>query len=82
MDEFFIDLFIRKNMAEALLKRVYEYFKKAGKYLDIVWTSDDYDAQEQLSISRPMWVKMVKSWVKKCVEFIKNRMNVKLFYHT
>jgi uroporphyrinogen decarboxylase len=63
--------------------KIYEvYFEKVGKYLDVVWTSDDYGAQEQLLISKDMWVEQVKPWAKKRAQFIKDRTDAKLFHHS
>ncbi len=90
MENFLVDLYINEDMADALMSNLFDYqtkmfeayFAKTGKYLDWVWTSDDFGAQEQLLISEDMWRSKIKPWVKKRADYIKERTNAKLFHHS
>jgi len=91
MEEFFIDMVERKEMAFALSKELYEYqalmyeeyFKAVGSYLEVLWTSDDYGGQDGALISRKDFVAQVKPWQKKRFDYIRERApKAKIFHHT
>lgn len=91
MQEFFIDMVERQEMAFTLQKELYEYqalmyqkfFEAVGDYLDVLWTSDDFGGQQGSLISRQDFVEQVKPWQKKRVDYIRERApNAKIFHHT
>lgn len=91
MDQFFLDLMENEELAYAIMENLYnyqtkmyeEYFKVVGKYLDLVWISDDLGAQDNLLIGYNLTVKHVKAWEKKRIEYIKARApQAKVFLHS
>jgi uroporphyrinogen decarboxylase len=91
MDEFFIDMIQNEEMAYSLFNSLFEYeckmfeiyFKKVGKFLDIVWVSDDFGAQYGLLVKKDMMVNQVKPWQKKRIDFIRERApQAKIFLHS
>lgn len=91
MDEFFVDMMQRKEMAYTIMKSLFEYqsllyeeyFRATGDYLDIVWSSDDYGGQEGLLVSREDFIEQVKPWQKKRFDYIRERVSkAKIFHHT
>jgi uroporphyrinogen decarboxylase len=91
MADFFIDMIENKELAFAILDHLYnyqakmyeEYFRVVGKHLDVLWTSDDYGAQDGMLISRKDFIAYVKPWAKKRLDYIKERApQAKVFHHT
>jgi len=91
MDQFFIDLVQNEELAESMFKNLFNYqtklyeiyLKKVGKYLDVIWVSDDLGAQDRLLIGKDLTVKFVKPWQKKRIDFIRERApQAKIFLHS
>jgi uroporphyrinogen decarboxylase len=91
MADFFVDMIENKELAFAILDHLYnyqakmyeEYFRVVGKHLDVLWTSDDYGAQDGMLISRKDFISFVKPWAKKRLDYIKERApQAKVFHHT
>ena len=92
MDQFFMDLVENQELANTIMERLFDYqanmfetfFKKVGKYLDVVWVSDDLGAQNGLLIGYNFTVKFVKPWQKKRIDYIRQRVadKTKIFLHS
>lgn len=91
MDQFFMDLVENEELAYSIFENLFNYqakmyepyFKKVGKYLDLVWISDDLGAQDCLLIGYDLTVKHVKKWEQKRIEYIKERApQAKIFLHS
>lgn len=91
MDQFFMDMVQNEELAYSIYKNLFDYqtemyelyFKKVGRYLDIVWVSDDLGAQDGLLIGLDLTVKYVKPWQKKRIDYVRERApKAKIFLHS
>lgn len=91
MEAFFIDMARGGEMAYCQFEGLFnyqaalydEYFKAVGKYLDLVWVSDDMGGQDSLLVSKDMLVKQVKPWQAKRIEYVRERApQAKIFLHS
>ena len=90
MEQFFEDLIINRDFAEALLDRVtaihiamWDHFLDAvGQYVDIVETADDLAGQAKLLISPKMYRDLIKPRHTALNDAIHQKTRAKIFYHT
>jgi uroporphyrinogen decarboxylase len=75
MQNFFMDLAMNQQFAEALLQRV-------ADYVQVVMVSDDLGTQNGLMISPEIYRKLIKPAEKRVWEFIKTKTNAFLFLHS
>jgi len=67
MEAFMIDMIERPELADAILKRVADYFVarvervmlRLGNRIDLIWTSDDIAHQQGPFMSVPMWRELI-----------------------
>jgi len=87
---FLIDLVKNKVFAHALLQKVLEiqshqmklYLSEVGQYLDVVCVGDDFCHQEGPFMSLKLFREMVKPYLRKYFEVIKNHTQAKLHLHS
>jgi uroporphyrinogen decarboxylase len=91
MEDFFVDMARGGEMAYSQFQGLFdyqsamfeEYFRAVGKYLDLVWVSDDFGAQGGLLIGKDMLVKQVKPWQAKRIAYVRERApQAKIFLHS
>jgi uroporphyrinogen decarboxylase len=83
LDQWVMDVATRPEMAEALLKKLWDYqvpiidkyLSVVGKYVDVTWTGTDYGMQTGLLMRPEQFRKYLKPWEKKKHDFIKDRTN-------
>ena len=91
LDQWLIDVVKRPEMIEELLQKLWdyqtpiyeEYLKTVGKYTDIIFIGDDLGAQDRLQLRPQQFRELLKPWLKKRIQFIKDRAdNVKVLLHS
>ena len=90
MDRFFMDLLKNRDIAEAIIDRVYrirkiqmkEYLDAVGPYLDVVSVGDDLGMQSSPLISPDTYREVIKPYHRKYFKFIKNLTGAKLHMHS
>lgn len=90
MDKFMINMGRNPEFAQALLNKIASLCKtlmghfldEAGEYLDIVKVGDDLGTQSSLMISPKMYRTFLKPIHADFIQFIKERTNAKVFFHT
>jgi uroporphyrinogen decarboxylase len=83
LDQWSIDLIKQPEIADAIMKKLWDYhvpiyenyLKVVGKYVDIIFISDDLGMQTGLLMSPKLYRDYLKAWHKKRVDFIKERTN-------
>lgn len=88
--KFFIDLAKNKDFAHVLLNKIVEiqmqrmncYLAEVGEYLEVVCVGDDFCSQEGPFISLTCFREMIKPYLQKYYEAIKNRTRAKLHLHS
>ena len=89
-EKFFMDLAMNPVFATTLLDKVLElykemyteYFKVVGKYVQLVYVTDDIGTQNSLFMSPKMFRDLIKPRLKEFHKHIKSLADVKLMYHT
>jgi uroporphyrinogen decarboxylase len=89
-DQFFMDLVIDKEFAEALMDRILDtlkqmwsrYMAEVGPYVQIAYVTDDLGSQSSLLISPKLFREMLKPRMKELHDHIKSLADVKLMFHT
>jgi uroporphyrinogen decarboxylase len=89
-DQFFMDLVIDKEFAEALMDRILDtlkqmwsrYMEEVGPYVQIAYVTDDLGSQSSLLISPKLFREMLKPRMKELHDHIKSLADVKLMFHT
>ncbi|MDH3352314.1 MAG: hypothetical protein OEM51_12270 [Gammaproteobacteria bacterium] len=89
-DQFFMDLVIDKEFAEALMDRILKalkemwsrYLAEVGPYVQLVYVTDDLGSQSSLLISPKLFREMLKPRMKELHDHIKNHADVKVMLHT
>lgn len=90
MDNFMCDLVLDEKLvrtlfdtlAESHMAEFEEYIERLGPYLDVVTVADDLGMQNGPQIDPVMWRKLVKPYMAKLYQFMKSRMDAKLFMHS
>jgi uroporphyrinogen decarboxylase len=90
MDTFLMNMALRPDFAEALLRKNLYYCKRLmghflrelGDNVDIIKIGDDLGTQESLMISPQMYRQMLKPLHAEFIQFIKEHTNAKVFFHT
>ncbi len=90
MDKFLMNLAMVPEFAEAMLKKNLELCKQhmghfleaIGENIDLIKIGDDLGSQDRLMISPRMYRQMLKPLHAELIEFIKQRTNAKVFFHT
>jgi uroporphyrinogen decarboxylase len=81
LDQWVIDIAKRQDVLEALFQKLWDYqtpicdayLKAVGKYVDVVFIGDDLGMQDRLLVKYADFVTYLKPWLKRRVEFIKER---------
>jgi uroporphyrinogen decarboxylase len=89
-DQFFMDLVIDKEFAEALMDRILKtlkemwsrYMEEVGPYVQLAYVTDDLGSQSSLLISPKLFREMLKPRMKELHDHIKTLADVKLMFHT
>ena len=89
-DQFFVDLVIDREFAEALMDRILatlktmwtHYMEAVGPYVQLVYLTDDLGSQKSLLISPRMFRQLLKPRMKELHDHIKKLADVKLMFHT
>jgi len=90
MDTFLLNMSTNPEFAEALLQKINglckqlmgHFLDEAGEYLDIIKIGDDLGTQTNLMISPRMYRRMLKPVHADLIQFIRERTNAKIFFHT
>jgi len=90
MDTFLLNMAMRPDFAEALLRKNLQYCKELmgyflqaiGENIDIIKIGDDLGTQDRLMISPKMYRKILKPIHAELISFIKERTKAKVFFHT
>ena len=89
-ENFFIDLAMNQDYAEALLDKVLglfcrmytHYLNRVGKYIQIIYITDDLGTQESLLMSPVMFREQVKPKFKALNDHIKSLTDAKIMFHS
>ncbi|MBS1252034.1 MAG: Uroporphyrinogen decarboxylase [Anaerolineales bacterium] len=89
-EDFFMDLAMDLEFAEALLDKLLAlykemwtaYMQEVGPYVQMVYFTDDIGAQDNLLISPDMFRQLIKPRLTEMVEHLKGLGDVKVMYHT
>lgn len=89
LEQFLLDLLMDKKFAQALLRKITDiqkrrtanFLSKAGKYIDIIRTSDDLGTQRSLFMSPELYREMIKPFHKDYFTLIKENSEAKILYH-
>jgi uroporphyrinogen decarboxylase len=87
---FFTDMAANPDLAMYLLDRITGFFEdfyeqaltSAGEYVDVVFFGDDYGMQSGMLISPRMWRKMIKPFLARLIQKIKNTAPVRFQLHS
>jgi uroporphyrinogen decarboxylase len=90
MDKFLMNLAIKPDFAEAMLKKNLDLCKQhmghfleaIGTNIDLIKIGDDLGSQDRLMISPKMYRQMLKPLHADLIKFIKERTKAKVFFHT
>ena len=90
MDKFLMNLAMVPDFAEAMLKKNLELCKQhmgnfleaIGENIDLIKIGDDLGSQDRLMISPRMYRQMLKPLHAELIQFIKERSQAKIFFHT
>jgi len=90
MTNFLMDLMINKEFANALLDRVMNvhlglwdgFLGEVGDYIEIAQLSDDFGTQNNLMISPALFSEFFKPRYKHLIDFIRDRTNAKVLFHS
>jgi uroporphyrinogen decarboxylase len=90
MDVFLLNLAMRQEFAEALLKKIMDVCKSLmgpfleglGDNVDIIKIGDDLGTQDRLLISPKMYREILKPLHSDFIQFIKERTKAKIFFHS
>lgn len=88
-ENFFMDLVMHKEFAEALIDKILDlfcrmytnYMKEVGQYVQIVYITDDLGTQTSLLMSPKMFRDQIKPKFKTFHDHIKSLADVKLMFH-
>ncbi|MFW2368175.1 MAG: uroporphyrinogen decarboxylase family protein, partial [Desulforhopalus sp.] len=89
-ENFFMDLAMNQEYAEALLDKVLDlycrmytaYFKEIGDYAQLVYITDDLGTQVSLLMSPQMFREQVKPKMKAFNDHLKSISNAKIMFHS
>ena len=90
-DQLYIDFAIEPDFAHAVLRKVTDlykqmytrYLKEVGEYIQIIYITDDFGAQNTLLLSPEMWSEFLKPYEGELIAHIKNcAPGVKVMFHT
>jgi uroporphyrinogen decarboxylase len=89
-EQFFMDLVIDPDFADALLGRITDllkqmwtrYMAEVGDYVQIVYVTDDLGTQTSLLMSPKLFRKRIKPFMRDLHQHIKSHADVKLMMHT
>jgi uroporphyrinogen decarboxylase len=89
-EQFLVDMAMDPDFAEALLDKLLEiikemwtqYLKRVGKYVQIVYLTDDYGTQASLLMSPNMFRNYLKERNAQLIAHIKNLADVKVMLHS
>ncbi|MEI7846084.1 MAG: uroporphyrinogen decarboxylase family protein [Chloroflexota bacterium] len=87
---FLMNMSLHPDFAEALLLKITDlckilmghFLEEAGENIDIIKIGDDLGTQASLMISPKMYRRMLKPMHADFIQFIKQRTNAKVFFHT
>lgn len=90
MEQFMMDIVIKKDFACYLMDRIVEWYialldgilSEIGEYIEYQWVGDDWGIQHGPLISLEMFRDIVAPRFKKIIDFIKSKTNAKVVYHT
>lgn len=90
MDTFLLNMAESPAFAQKLLEKNLElckqlmghFLREAGEYLDIIKIGDDLGTQESLLMSPRMYRRILKPIHEEYIQFIKERTNAKVLFHT
>jgi len=90
MDTFLLNLAENPDFAEELLKKIAgccktlmgKFLEATGEHLDIIKIGDDLGTQESLLMSPRMYRQILKPIHADFIQFIKQRTQAKIFFHT
>jgi uroporphyrinogen decarboxylase len=90
MPQFFMDMAGNKEFAHALLRKIVDirkenariFLDEVGEYLDVFQLADDLAMQNGPFVSPAMYKEMIKPYQAELFQFVKERTNAKLYYHS
>ena len=90
-DQLYIDFALEPDYAHALLRKVTDLYKEmythylteVGEYIQIIYITDDFGAQNSLLLSPEMWAEFLKPYEGELIAHIKKQApQVKVMFHT
>lgn len=89
-EQFFMDLVIDTEFADALLERITwtlkemwtRYMREVGPYVQIAYVTDDLGTQTSMLMSPQLFRERIKPWMTQLHNHIKSQADVKLMMHT
>lgn len=89
-EQFFIDMVINPELADAILKKITDllcrmwtrFMDEVGAYVDIAYVTDDLGTQTSLLLSPKLYRKRIKPFHMQLHQHIKSCADVKLMMHT
>jgi len=90
-EQFYVDLAMDPPLAHAVLRKVTDtykemythYLKEVGKFIQIIYITDDFGSQDSLLMSPDMWSEFLKPYERDLIAHIKSLApHVKVMFHT
>lgn len=89
-ENWLMDLLINESYCRKLMDKIVElkydiiekFLKATGKYIEVVTLGDDFSAQNNPLISMDLFKKLIKPYYKILINFIKNKTDAKIFFHS
>jgi uroporphyrinogen decarboxylase len=89
-DQFFMDLVLDVDLAEALMDKILwtlkemwtHYMEEVGPYVQLAYVTDDFGTQKSMMISPKMFRELIKPRWKALIDHIKSLADVKIMFHS
>ena len=89
-DQFFMDLVLDVDFAEALMDRILHtmkemwthYMEQVGPYVQLAYVTDDFGTQKSMMISPKMFRDLIKPRWKELIDHIRSLGDVKVMFHS
>ena len=89
-ENWLMDLLINESYCRKLMDKIVEikydiiekFLEATGNYIEVVTLGDDFSGQDNPLISIDLFKKLIKPYYKLLINFIKNKTNAKIFFHS
>lgn len=89
-ENWLMDLLINESYCRKLMDKIIEikydiiekFLEATGNYIEVVTLGDDFSGQDNPLISVDLFKKLIKPYYKILINFIKNKTDAKIFFHS